>query len=323
MQFDRMKRREFIVVLGAWAASLTDVVTAQSPTARRIGVLMGTPEIDPESQTRIAAFRSALKELKWTEGRDIHIDLRWAGGNAARTREYAAELVALAPSLILGTNTPTVRALKAATGTIPIVFAGLSDPVKDGLVASLSKPAGNITIGGKWLEILEEISPRLGSVTVIYNPETAPHAIFLPSIERAARLLAMPMRFATVRDTAAIESAVDALEPNSGLIVPPDVFLFAHRSLLNGLAVQRKIPTMYVSRHHVVAGGLISYGSDLVDQFRQSASYVDRILKGEKPADLPVQVPTKFELAVNLKTARALGLEIPTSVLARADTVID
>ena len=328
-----MQRRDFLSVLGGAAAWPLTAWAQQPEQMRRIGVLMGIAESDPEGQARVAAFRQGLQELKWVEGGNIKIDLRWATGDAARTKAYAAELVSLAPDVIFAQNTPVIRELVRETRTIPIVFAVVSDPIGDGFVTSLSKPGGNITgfssldpaVAGKWLQLLKQISPHIRRVAIIFNPDTAPHSIFLPALEAAAPSFAVKLIRATVRDTAEIESAIAALasEPDGGLIVMPDVFVSNNRKLIYKLSAQHRVPTVYPFRYHAADGGLISYGPDIVDQSRQAASYVDRILKGEKPADLPVQAPTKYQLVINLKTAKALGLTVPPTLLATADEVIE
>jgi putative tryptophan/tyrosine transport system substrate-binding protein len=327
-----MNRRAFITLLGGTTVACPIAAFAQQ-RPRRIAVLMGVAESDPQGQARTAAFRQALQELKWIDGRSVHIDYRWAAADAARAQAYAAELVGLAPDVILGTNTPTVRALHQATKTIPIVFAGLSDPVGDGFVASLAKPGGNITgfssldaaIIGKWLQLLKEVAPATERVAVMFNPATATQSIYLPVLEAAAPSFKVTIVTATVGDVGAIETAIAALgrEPGVGLVLIPDVFTSLHRRLIYPLVAQRRIPTVYPFRFHPADGGLMSYGSDITDQFRQAASYVDRVLHGAKPADLPVQAPTKFELAINLKTAKALGLDVPQTLLATADEVIE
>ena len=327
-----MRRRAFIAfpAAAAWPA----VADAQQPDRmRRIGVLMGLAESDPEGQARIAAFRQGLRELGWIEGRNIRFDIRWVAGDAARAGAFAVELVSLAPEVILGTNTPPMRALKQTTQTIPIVFAGLSDPIGDGLVTSLSKPGGNITgfssfepaIAGKWLQLLKEISPSLARVAVIFNPDTAPHQVFLPPLEAAAPAVGVALIRAIVRDPPAIEGTIAALagDRGNGLVVIPDSFTAVHRLMVHQAAARHRVPTIYPIRYHAVEGGLLSYGPDFNDQHRRAASYVDRILKGERPADLPVQTPTKFEFVVNLKTAKALSITIPDFLLARADEVIE
>jgi putative ABC transport system substrate-binding protein len=327
-----VSRRTFITMLGGAAAWPFAARAQQAGRVRRIGVLMGIAESDREGQTRLTAFRQGLQDLNSPESRNIRIDYRWGAGDAARIKDYAAELIGLAPDAILATNTPTVRALQQATQAIPIVFAGLSDPVGDGFVASLSKPGGNITgfssldpaIAGKWLQLLKEIAPGIVRIAVIFNPDTAPHSIYLPAIEAAAPSLAVTLSRATVREAGAIEGAIATLgQPGSGLVVMPDVFTFGHRKLIYGLAAQYRVPTVYPFRYHPADGGLMSYGSDITNQFRQAAAYIDRIFHGAKPADLPVQAPTKFELVINLKTAKALGLDVPPMLLARADEVIE
>ena len=329
-----MKRRQFITLLGGAASTWPLTAWAQQgERLRRVGVLIGVAESDREGQVRIAAFGQALRDLKWAEGNNLRIDIRWGTGDAALTKRYAAELVSLAPDVILGTNTPTVRALKQATETIPIVFAGLSDPIGDGIVASLSKPGGNITgftsfdaaIAGKWVQLLKEVSPGIERVAVIFNPDTAPHAIFLPVMETVAPQVGVTLIRAPVRNTAEIESAISKLTsaPGGGLILMPDVYMALNREMIFRLATNGHLPTMCALRYLAADGGLMSYGSNFTDLFRQAALYVDRILRGEKPRDLPVQETTKFELVVNLKTAKALGLTVPHNLLVLADEVIE
>jgi putative ABC transport system substrate-binding protein len=329
-----MRRRDFISAFGGAAVAWPLSARAQQPErVRRIGVLMGTAEGDPEGQARVAAFRQALQELKWTEGNNLRIDIFWAAGDAARASAYATELVKLAPDVILGTATPTMRALKQATQTIPIVFAGLADPIGDGIVTSLSKPGGNITgfssfdaaIAGKWLQLLKEMSPGTARATVMFNPDTAPHSIFWPALEAAAPSVGMTLIRATVRDTGAIEGTIGALAggPDNCLVVLPDSFTSSHRALVILLAARHRVPAVYPIRYFAVDGGLMSYGSDFVDQHRHAASYINRILKGEKPADLPVQTPIKFEFVINLKTSEALGISVPPALLASADELIE
>ena len=328
-----MDRRTFIGgVTGGLLAVPFAARAQQDARTRRIGILMGIAENDPEGQARVAAFRQGLQDLKWVEGRNIRIDIRWGTGDATRVKAYAAELVSLAPDVILATNTPTVRALQQATRAIPMVFAGLTDPVGDGAVTSFSKPGGNITgfssfdpaIAGKWLQLLKEISVNIVRVAVIFNPDTAPHSIFLPALEAAALSVGVKLVLATVRDTAAIENAIATLgrESGGGLVVMPDVFVAGHRELVIALAARYRVAAVYPFRYWVAQGGLLAYGPDIVDQYRRVTAYIDRILQGAKPADLPVQAPTKFELAINLKTAKALGLTIPPTVLLRADEEI-
>jgi putative ABC transport system substrate-binding protein len=328
-----MRRRE-VVGLAGIAATAPLVARAQpSGVTKRIAVLMGLAENDPEGQSRIAAFRQGLSKVNLLEGRNAHIDIRWGAGDAVRTRAYARELVNLAPDAILGTNTPTVRALKEATRKIPIVFAGLSDPISDGIVASLSKPEGNITgfvsfdasIAGKWIQLLTEVAPGVDRAAVLYNPDTAPHAIFFPTMENAARQVGMTLTRAPVRDGAAIEHAITGLSAarGGGLVIIPDVFSALHKTLIFDLAIREHLPTICPVRQFASAGGLISYGSNFDTLYRQAASYIDRVLRGESPHDLPVQEPTRYELIINLKTARALGLKVPPLLLARADEVIE
>ena len=328
-----MKRREFLSLVGGTAAAWPLAVEAQQPAGqKRVAILMGIAD-DAEGQARVSSFRRGLQDLNWVEGRNVSFDVRWAAGDAARTRTYAAELVALAPDLILATNTQPARALKQATETIPVVFAGLADPIADGIVANLSSPQGNITgftsfnaaIAGKWLQLLKEIAPVTDRVVVIYNPDTAPSRIFLPVMETVAPQLAIVLGHAQVTDKGAIETAIRAAAstPGGALMVMPDVFTALHRQMIFDLAIDRRLPTVCPLRIYTSAGGLVSYGSNFANQMRQAASYVDRILRGEKPRDLPVQEPTQYELIINLKTARALGLAVPPTLLARADEVIE
>jgi putative ABC transport system substrate-binding protein len=329
-----MKRREFITLLGGVAAAWPHAARAEQPDrVRRIGVLMPFAKSDPEGQRRVNAFLQGLKESGWIRGRNVQIDYYWvAGEDADRIRTYAAELVGLKPDIIVCQSTGLVAALKEQTATIPIVFAQVTDPVGNGIVESLARPGGNITgftnfefsMGGKWIEVLKEIDPRVARVAVIFNPDTAPHAGFiLRSIEAAAPSFAAEPIAAPVHDTAGIESTLAALGAGGGLMVMPDAFTTTYRDLIVALAARHHVPTIYPFRYMVAAGGLISYGNDALDSTQRLALYVDRILKGAKPADLPVQQPTKFELVVNLKTAKGLGLTVPASLLARADEVIE
>jgi putative tryptophan/tyrosine transport system substrate-binding protein len=327
-----MKRREFITLIGG-AGVWPLMARAQQPEkVRRIAVLQGNPD-DAQSQARVAAFRQGLQVLKWQEGRNVTFDIRWGAGDADRIKDYAAELVSLTPDVILATNTPTARALKQATATIPIVFAGLSDPIGDGIVVSLARPGRNITgftsfnaeIAGKWLQVLKEISPATTRAAVIFNPKTAPYAIFLPVMKAVAPQIGIELTIAEVSDRAAIETAISKLAgaPGASLVVMPEVFTNLHRETIFALAIREKLPTVCPLDTFAKAGGLVSYGSNFNELFRQAAPYVDRILHGEKPSDLPVQDPTRYELIINLKTAKALGLEVPPTLLARADDVIE
>ena len=328
-----MKRREFLSILGGVVIASRPVAVPAQDRVQRVGMLMGLGESDSQSQARLAAFRKAMAELNWKEGANLRLEVRWGADDAAQIQAQVAEVVALAPDVIVGTVTPVMRALKQATETIPIVFAGLSDPVGDGIVASLARPGGNITgfsnfdapMAGKWLQLLKEFSPATARVAILYNPETAPHSIFLPALEAAAPSIGVTLTRATVRDVAAIESTIAALgaEAGNGLAVMPDVFVSRHRALIYSSTARHRVPAVYPFRYHVIDGGLIGYGPDVVDEYRRAAAYVDLILKGTKPADLAVQQPTKFEMAINAKTARALGLTIPPLVLAQADEVIE
>jgi putative ABC transport system substrate-binding protein len=329
-----MKRREFIALVGG-AAAWPLAAHAQEPErVRRIGVLLATAADDAEAQTRVGAFLQGLTQLGWTDGSNLRIDTRWATTNPDELRRHATELVALAPDVLVGgSGTTTAAALLQATRTVPIVFAIVVDPVGAGFVASLAKPGGNATgftvyeysMSGKWLELLKEIAPRVTRAAVLRDPAVASGIGMFGAVQIVAPSLGVELIPVDVRDAGEIERAVAAFEPglNGGLIVTPSALGTAHRELIAKVAARHKLPAVYASRHFVTAGGLISYGPDLLDQFRRAAGYVDRILKGEKPADLPVQAPTKYELVINLKTAKALGLQIPSSVLARADEVIE
>ena len=328
-----MRRRDFIKAATTFAAASPFAAHAQqSGAAKRVAILNGNPEI-PISRTRVAAFQQGLADLGWREGRNVSFEVRWGAGDAARIDAYAAELVKLSPDVILATNTPTARSLKRATDSIPIVFAGLSDPIGDGIVTSLSRPGGNITgftsfnapIAGKWLELMKEFAPTTTRVGIIYNPKTAPHAIFLPVMQDIGPKLGITVIPMPMNDRAAIEPAIGQFvqEPNCGLINLPDIFISLHGDLIFALARQHRLPTVGPLRSFPEAGGLVSYGSDFTELFRQAAPYVDRILRGEKPRDLPVQEPTKYELVVNLKTAKAIGISVPQAVLLRADEVIE
>ena len=326
-----MKRREFITLFGGAVVAWPVAARAQQgEPMRRIGVLMNSGADDTEGQDRLAAFTQALKQLGWNDGRNLRIDTRWA--TADDIRRHAAELVALAPDvLVAGTGTATVAPLLQATRAVPIVFALVIDPVGAGFVASLAQPGGNATtiyeysMSGKWLELLKEIAPRVTRVAVLRDPAIVSGIGQFGAVQIVAPSLAVGLSPVDVRDGGEIERAVTAFASgsNDGLIVTASPLAGVHRNLIATLAPRHKLPAVYPARFYATAGGLISYGPDYLDQFRRAAGYVDRILKGEKPGDLPVQAPTKYELVVNLKTAKELGLTIPSAVLARADAVIE
>ena len=328
-----MKRREFITLIGGAAAWPLAARAQQGERIRRIGVLQAISESDPEAHLRKAAFVGGLQKLGWTEGTNVTIDYRWAGDDADRIRLYATEIAGMQPDVIWTSGSLPLLPLKRATRTVPIVFTQVYDPVGSGFVASLTRPGGNITgftlgefsMGGKILEVLKEVAPQVNRVAVILNLEQPPHVAMWRSIEATAPSFGVRLTPADVQGPAEIERAMEALarEPNGGLIVLPGPITLAHRELITALAARHRLPAAYAFRYFVTGGGLVSYGIDSVDQSRQAAGYVDRILKGEKPGDLPVQQPTKFELVINLKTAKALGLEVPATLLARADEVIE
>jgi len=329
-----MTRRDFITLLGSAAVAWPLAVRAQQPErVRRIGLLMGTAD-DREGRARVTALKQGLQELGWTDSGNIQIETRFGGADVGRIRAHAGELAALAPDVIVGQTTPVIRALRQATSSIPIVMVPVNDPVEQGFVSSLAHPGGNITgfalvdfqMVGKWLEMLKEVAPSVSRAELMFNPDTSPHYyVYLRSFEAEPRSIAVEVTAAPVRNTAEIEEAIAKLgrEPGGGLIVPPDAFTLVHQHLFIRLTQQHRVPAVYYLRTSVAQGALMSYGPDPYDLFRRSASYVDRILKGAKPADLPVQQPTKFELAINLKTAKALHLEIPDKLLALADEVIE
>jgi putative tryptophan/tyrosine transport system substrate-binding protein len=328
-----MRRREIFALLGS-AAAWPLVARAQQPERmRRIGVLQAGSESDPVSQHRRAAFVDGLRKLGWTEGTNILIHDRWVGNDTDRIRLYVTELTGMRPDVIWASASLPLLLLKRATRTIPIVFTQVYDPVGSGFVTNLTRPGGNITgftqgefsMGGKILEVLKEVAPQVSRVAVILNLEQPPHVAMWRSIEATAPSFGVRLTPADVPGPDEIEPAIEAFarEPNGGLIVLPSPVTQVHRELIIALAARHRLPAAYTFRFYVASGGLVSYGIDLDDQARQAAGYVDRILKGEKPADLPIQQPTKFELVINLKTAKALGLDIPTSLLARADEVIE
>jgi putative ABC transport system substrate-binding protein len=328
-----MKRREFISLLGGAAAAWPLPARAQqTDRMRHIGVLMYLAADDAEGQARLAAFAQALKQLGWSDGRNLRIDTRWA--TADDIRKHAAELAALAPDVLLAaTGTATVAPLLQATRTVPIVFVSVIDPVGAGFVASLAQPGGNATgftnyeysMSGKWLELLKEIAPSVTRAAVLRDPAVASGIGQFGAAQIVAPSLGVEVSPVDVRDASEIERAVAAFARglNGGLIVTGSALGISHRDLIIALAARHRLPAVYPLRYYATGGGLISYGPDSIDQFRRAAGYVDRILKGEKPADLPVQAPTKFELVINLKTAKALGIDIPTTLLARADEVIE
>ena len=328
-----MQRRQFIAVLGA-AATLPVVARAQqNERVRRIALLTGTTADDPDSKARLAAFEQALGQLGWTQGRNVRIDYRFFEGDAATSRKQAEELVALAPDVIVSTGSFSTGSILQATHSVPVVFAIVPDPVGSGIVDSLSQPGGNATgfmqfeygLSGKWLELLKEIAPSLTRVIVLWDPAITAGIGQFTIIQSVATSAGIDVRPVKLRDVDEIERAITtfARAPNGGLIVTASALSAVRRDLIIALAARHKLPAVYNERFYVTAGGLISYGASFIDQFRQAAGYVDRILKGEKPADLPVQGPAKYELVINLKTAKTIGLAMPPSVLARADEVIE
>ena len=327
-----MKRREFIKLLGGSTLWPLAAHAQQPDRMRRIAVLMTVAEDNPDGKPRLEVFVQGLQELGWTDGRNIRIDYRWSAGDAERTRKYAAELVSLAPDVILAGNTSTVGPLQQATHTIPIVFAGVVDPVGAGFIESLARPGGHTTgftqfeygLSGKWLELLKEVAPSLTRVAVLRGVTIAETGEFA-AIQTVAPSLGVEVSPLGTRDAGEIERGISdfARPPNGGLIVAAGASAIVHRELITRLAAQHRLPAIYPYRSFVTAGGLVCYGPDRVDPFRRAAAYVDRILKGEKASDLPVQAPNKYELVINLKAAKSIGLTIPPSVLARADEVIE
>jgi putative ABC transport system substrate-binding protein len=329
-----MRRREFITLIGG-AASWPLVARAQpAERVRRIGVLVGLAENDPIAQPRIAAFQRGLQELGWREGQNVRVDFRFAAADPERMKAYASELVELAPDAILAMTTPVTAALLRQTRTIPIVFVVVSDPVGSGFIESLARPGRNATgfvnlestLVEKWLELLKEIAPKVSRAAMMFNPDTAPFAgYYMRPFEAAARSLAIEPIGAPVRDEADIERAIVALgrDAKGGLVIMTDIYTTTHREPINRLAARYRVPAVNSTVAITREGGLLTYGVDTIDLFRRAAPYIDRILKGAKPGELPVQVPTKFEMVVNLKTAKALGLDVPPSILLRADEVIE
>jgi putative ABC transport system substrate-binding protein len=327
-------RRDLITLLGGAVVWPIAARAQQSNRVRHIGVLMPTDENDPEVKPRVSAFTRALADLGWTDGRNVRMDVRWGGGDADRMRALAEKLVGLQPDIILANGTPETVALQRETQSIPIVVANAGDLVAIGIVPRLDRPSGNITgfvnmeasLAGKWLELLSEIAPGLKRAAIMFNPDTAATlSSFMPSLEMAARSLKVVLITAPVHSDVEIEAAIIALEREAGggLVAMPDAFLMAHRAPIISAAARYNVPAVYNLSAYARDGGLLSYAADPVDNFRRAASYVDRILRGEKPGDLPVQLPTKFEMALNLKTAKALGLTVPQSIVLRADEVIE
>jgi putative ABC transport system substrate-binding protein len=329
-----MRRREFIGLLGAAAIARPPAAYAQQPDrVRLIGVLMGFAENDPTAQSMVAAFRAALAKLGWTDGRNVRIELRWTGYDRDRIKRLAKELVDLRPDVILGQTTPVAAALAHQTQAISIVFLTVSDPIGSGITASLAHPGGNVTgfsvddiaLGSKWMELLKEISPRTERVALLFNPVGPPLQSAMPSIQAAASSLHVQVSTATVNSKDEIGNVVAAQagDPAGGLIVMPSTFNTTNRELIIAMTARYRVPTIYFSGYFAQSGGLISYGPDYPAQARQAAAYIDDILRGTKPSDLPVQTPTEFELIINLKTARALGLQVPDKLLTIADEVIE
>jgi putative ABC transport system substrate-binding protein len=327
-----MKRREFITLLGG-AATWPLAARAQKDRMRRIGMLAAQAEADPDMQARLDGFRYGLQALGWVEGRNLHIDYRFADGRADRVQPLAKELIALKPELIFTQGTPAVAVLQRESRTLPVVFVNVSDPIGSGFVASLARPGGNLTgvlqyeasITGKWLAMLKEISPTLVRAALVANPKTTPFPYFRRAALALAPSLAIELVASPVQDASDIERTIESFArvPNGGLVLPPDATTLAHRDLIVALAARHRLPAVYTLRSWVEDGGLMSYGVDQADMFRQAAGYVDRILRGADPADLPVQVPIKYETILNLKTAKALDLAVPPGLLVAADKVIE
>ena len=328
-----MRRREFITLLGGAAAWPFAARAQQGGPMRRIGALLNSAATDTVAQAYLTTFLQSLRQLGWIDGQNLRLDLRWNASDAELSRIYTAQLIGLTPDVILAASTTNLTALRQATSTVPIVFVQVSDPVAQGFVENLAHPTGNITgfssyefsIGGKWLDLLKQIVPSLTRVAVIFNPEISPQSkFFLRSVEAAAPSFGVQIMTAPVHKTADIEPAVGGFSgANSALIFPTDSFIALRRDLIVQLAAQYRLPAIYPLREFVTAGGLMRYGIDYDDHYRQAASYVDRILKGAKPGDLPIQQPTKFSLIINLKAAKGLGLTVPPNLLARADEVIE
>jgi putative tryptophan/tyrosine transport system substrate-binding protein len=328
-----MRRRDFIAGLGSAAAWPVAARAQQGDRVRRIGVLLAGYENDPVYKDQLPAFKQALADLGWTDDRNVRMDLRWGGGDINRVRALAQELVGVQPDIILAGGTPATVAVQQETRTIPIVFANVADPVASGIVPRLDRPGGNATgfagleatLAGKWVELLAEIAPGLKRAAIMFNPDTVPFSLYMPSFETAARSLKVVPITAPVHSDEEIEAAITALgrEPGGGLVALSGAFLLARRAPIILAAARSNVPAVYNLSPWARDGGLLSYGVDLVDTSRHAASYVDRILRGAKPGDLPVQFPTKYEMVVNLKTAKALGLTVPQSILLSADEVIE
>jgi putative ABC transport system substrate-binding protein len=327
-----MYRREFMTFVAAAAAALPMAARAQTEKKLLIGVLMGFAEGDPNAQKLVSAFRETLTTLRWREGGNVTIEVRWGAGDPEKMQGFAKELVLLRPDVILAQTTPVLRAVARETQTIPIVFAVVSDPIGGGFAASITRPGGNVTgftdaepeMGGKWVQLLKNIAPRTEHMSLLFNPATAPPLKFyLPSIQAAGSSLGVAITNSPVSSSAEFENIIAAAsKPGEGLIVMPDGHNTTHRDVIITLAARYKVPAIYFNRYFVQSGGLIGYGDDYAELFRQSARYVDRVLRGEHPGELPIQLPAKFELAVNLKTAEALGLDVPLTLVAGADEVI-
>jgi putative tryptophan/tyrosine transport system substrate-binding protein len=334
MSFGRLRRRDFVTLLGG-AAAWPMVAQGQQPDrVRRLGILMASAESDQHYQTDLAVFRERLQKLGWVDGRNIHIEVRWAGLDAEAMQRLAKELIAMQPDLILSHDTPTTAMLLQQTRTIPIVFATVADPVGSGFVANLARPGGNAagfatmegSLGGKWVELLKETAPRVSQVALLFNPRTAPYAEYvLKPFSAAAASFGMEAQAIHAGDVSQLEAVIARLarEPNAGLIVLNEDFTIAHRAEIISLADRYRLPTVYPFRFFAELGGLLSYGVDLADNFRRAATYADRILKGEKPSELPVQAPVKFDLVINLKTAKSLGLDVPLHLQQLADEIIE
>jgi putative ABC transport system substrate-binding protein len=328
-----VRRRELITLLGGAAAWPFAARAQQPPQLRRVGILISGAEADPEMQARVAAIRQRLASLGWSEGRNLRIDLRFGEADPGRYPSLARALVALQPDAIIAYSTPIAAALQQETATIPIVFVNVSDPIGSGLVASLAQPGGNVTglmlyeegITGKWLALLKEIAPQLARAALIANPKTTPYDYFVRAATTAAAPLAVEVVRSPIEDVADIERVIESLArlPNSGLVFLPESTSIQHRDRVVALAARHRLPAVYAFRFFVAAGGLMSYGTEILEQYREAASYVDRILRGANPAELPVQAPTKYQTVLNLKTAKVLGLEVPPSLLVRADEVIE